>query len=1039
MKQLDLNVALRDHFGFSSFRIGQREAIEHALARRDALVVMPTGSGKSLCFQLPALVLDGVTLVISPLIALMKDQVDALTASNKSATLINSTLAPAEQRDRLARLARGEFKIVYLAPERLRNKELLGALAHVRVPLIAVDEAHCISQWGHDFRPDYQYLREFIPRIGKPAVFALTATATPQVQSDILNQLGLSPTVTARIVTGFNRANLNLTVRYTPNEADKFRELKSLLAENPGSGIIYTGTRRETEQVAEFVDEVARLAAAPYHAGLDKPDRTRTQDTFMRNEIPIIVATNAFGMGVDKRDIRFVIHFNLPATVEAYYQEVGRAGRDGEPARATLLYSPQDRALQEWFIENDAPTRAQTENLYRLLPCGIHEIFLADLQRETGLSDAKLKLALTQLETIGALKRLGDERGAIWLETLPVERLDLSASEIECERFRQSKRQKLAQMIRYAETNMCRRRFILDYFGDGGPPDAPECCDNHATSAALGRIATTDAESAALTILDCVHAVSRRIGRSGVSKILAGSHAKSIKKFQRTGFCGKLTQFKRKQLDAMVNELIQQGFIKIIGAQYPVVALSPKGTDAIEHRAAIGISVPKTRQSAKAAQAEKKLGTVARTHQLFGQGLAPAEIARERGLSIGTIYWHAAQLIEQGLLNVDAVIPQETQCQINAAIAQAEPRSLIAIKLLLPNAISFDELRCVWAAANPAKPSPTIRTSAGESESDRVHNLWKLGETRSEEKLATLIRALDDSSGNVRRIAASALGKIGDKSAVAPLMQLLSDTEPQVRQYAMIALGKIADPAAVQALTKIKDDPQEREYNRKSAVTALRNISMNRKSFGKSGPTAILNTPTEDAVAKFLATSHPQPLRGPWRTGFALDFNSKFAGARWERTELGELAYQFKYAGDPSIAETLGARLAELIRAKPEMRADLILPIPSTKRDRAYDPVPLLAQALEKQIGIKVNESALVKTRATELQKEMTNLIKKKANMRGAFRVTEPSVVCGRRVLLIDDFYDSGETLGEATRALLAAGTAMVCVLVLTKTIHSDV
>ncbi len=523
MEQLDLTAALRDHFGFPTFRLGQQAAIEHALAHRDALVVMPTGSGKSLCYQLPALLLDGTTIVISPLIALMKDQVDALAAANHRAAFVNSTLAANEQRERLARLARGDYKIVYVAPERLRNADFLRALSSPRVALVAVDEAHCISQWGHDFRPDYMHLREFISQIGKPPVLALTATATPEVQNDIVKQLGLAGA--ERIVTGFNRPNLLLTVRCAPGEADKLRELQSIL-DDQSSGIIYTGTRREAEEVAEFVNAVARVSAVFYHAGLDNAERTRAQDAFMANKCRVIVATNAFGMGVDKPDIRWVIHYNLPSTVEAYYQEVGRAGRDGCPARGVLLYSTEDRALQEWFIENDAPKPEQTLALYRALPRGVTRVSALDLQRESGMNDTRLKLALRQLEIAGAVQRLGDERGAMILQVANLARVDLTAGAAEVERFRDLKRRKLAQMIRYAETNACRRRFILDYFGDRGPADAPDCCDNYlATTLAPTRAATTEHESVALTILGCVGAVNGRLGRSGVGKILAARKA----------------------------------------------------------------------------------------------------------------------------------------------------------------------------------------------------------------------------------------------------------------------------------------------------------------------------------------------------------------------------------------------------------------------------------------------------------------------------------------------------------------------------------
>ncbi len=912
MEQLDLTAALRDHFDFPTFRRGQCEAIEHALARRDALVVMPTGAGKSLCYQLPALILDGTTVVISPLIALMKDQVDALIATNKRAAFVNSTLPVSEQRERLAGLARGDYKIVYVAPERLRNADFLHALSGTRVALLAVDEAHCISQWGHDFRPDYMHLREFIPKIGKPPVLALTATATPEVQNDILEQLALARA--ERIVTGFNRPNLSLAVRYTPREADKLRVLQSFLCDK-SSGIVYTGTRREAEEVAEFVNEVAHIPAAFYHAGLDNAERTRVQDAFMSNQAPVIVATNAFGMGVDKPDIRWVVHYSLPSTVEAYYQEVGRAGRDGRLARGALLYSPEDRALQEWFIDNDAPTPEQTLALYRALPRGVTRVSSLDLQREIGLNDTRLKLALRQLEIAGAVQRFGDERSAMILQVVNLARLDLTAGAAEVERFRQLKRRKLAQMVHYAETDACRRRFILDYFGDHGPADAPDCCDNHvAVAAAPTRAAATENETVALTILSCVGAVNGRLGRTGVGKILAGSRAHDIVRFERSPFYGKLANYKRQQLDALVLELIQKRYVKVIGGEYPVVTLTPLGANALKTRAAIALNVPQVTRSLEAAHAEKKFGTVEFTRQLLERGLSPAAVAQARNLTPGTIYEHLAQCIAQGRVNIDAVIPRDVQTQIREAMSKADAPGLTAVKMLLPETISYGELRCVREAIEREKKGLSAPQSINEE----------------------------------------------------------ADATP------------------------------------------------------------------DDAITRFLLSSRPKPLRGPWRAGFALDFNSKFAGARWARTELGEWIYRFKYGGEQIVVDHLAARLTDFIRAHAEIHADLIVPIPSTKKERPYDPVPLLARALGKAIGVPVNETALVKTRATRLQKEMTNLAQKQANVQGAFSIADTNAVRGKRVLLLDDFFDSGMTLAEATRVLLAAGAAEVCVLTVTKTIHAD-
>lgn len=1050
MKQLDLNTALRQHFGYSSFRVGQREAIEHALAQRDALVVMPTGSGKSLCYQLPALMLNGTTIVISPLIALMKDQVDALTASNKAATFINSTLTTQEQKARLLKLARGEYKIVYIAPERLRNAEFLCALTQTRVGLLAVDEAHCISQWGHDFRPDYQHIRDFIPRIGKPPILALTATATPNVQADITKQLGLA--CAEKIVTGFNRPNIRFTVRYTPSEADKLRELQSQVTAG-GNGIVYAGTRREAEEVSEFINEVVRLRTAHYHAGLDDETRAQTQDDFMRGALPVIVATNAFGMGVDKPDIRFVVHYSLTATVEAYYQEVGRAGRDGKSAQGVLLYSPQDRALQEWFIENDAPTHEQTSALYRALPRGTSRIFPPDLQRETGMNDTKLQVALRQLESAGALERLGDVHGTMLVKVEALARLDLSASEKEIERLRQSKREKLSQMIRYAESNACRRRFILDYFGDPSSADASDCCDNHFVKATEpSNRAESDSESIPLVILETVSTLPRGIGREKLAMIVKGSRAHDMFQFgyHRHKFYGKFSNLTLKKLGAIIEQMIVQDYLKVIGGEYPVLQLTPHGQQAINTRAAIKLNPRDESTKSRYSQGSRTVpiddvGSVALTileclhtidRQLFPTGvtriLTGSDAKGYARFAKNPFYGRLEQFHRKQL---DAIMKQliekEYVEQFGGVVGLTSlGKSAIESRTSIPI-----DVEAIYVVSSPAEGRSIVPLQTNK---ERAHKIWLLGESHSKEDFAKLIQAIDDTNGNVRRLAASALGKIKDAEAIGPLMELLTDTKPQVRQYAIKALGEIGHPAATQALVKIKDDPDEKDYNRTSAVTALRKISQNRNFVGRTASPLPVPASIEDDINRFLSASRPKPLCGPWSVGFALDFNSRFVGARWERTELGELAYRFKYAGESAVAEKIAARLAEFIRSHAELHFNLIIPVPSTKKDRPYDPVPLLARTLADQIGVAVSENALVKARVTGMQKDMTNLAQKQSNVRGAFQIADANATRGKRILLLDDFYDSGSTLAEATRVLLAAGTAEVCVLTVTKTIHAD-
>jgi len=410
---MDANIAasLRSNFGFTSFRLGQAEAIQSLLNNQHTLVVMPTGAGKSLIYQLASLHLPGLTLVVSPLIALMKDQVDSLVRHHIPAAFINSALPVNEQNRRLEILAKGGYHIVYIAPERLRSAPFYKALRHQKVSLLAVDEAHCISEWGHDFRPDYLHIATARAALGNPLTVALTATATPQVQDDIVRLLSLPSA--CRIVTGFNRPNLTFEVRYAASLPAKLQAVRELIANSEdGATIVYVGTRRDAEEMAEFLRQVARVPAEHYHAGLEAGERSRIQEAFLGGDLPVVVATNAFGMGIDRPDVRQVVHYAMPGSLEAYYQEAGRAGRDGHPARAVLLYAPEDRALQEYFIENSAITSGELRALYEALriPASIDSWMATDdFSRSTGLPEVKVRVGLAELERCGAVERLGDE------------------------------------------------------------------------------------------------------------------------------------------------------------------------------------------------------------------------------------------------------------------------------------------------------------------------------------------------------------------------------------------------------------------------------------------------------------------------------------------------------------------------------------------------------------------------------------------------------------------------------------------------------
>ncbi len=670
---------LEKYFGFREFLDAQEEVITAIAGGADALVVMPTGGGKSLCYQLPALLLEGTTVVVSPLIALMKDQVDALQRRGISATLINSTLSPGEQQDRIRALARGEFKLVYIAPERFRSRSFLEALGQSTIALFAVDEAHCLSMWGHDFRPDYFRLGQVLETLGRPQVAAFTATATPEVRRDILTHLALREP--REFVAGFARPNLKLLITHTANETAKYARLNALIREHK-TGIVYCSTRKRVEAVAETL-QLANISSILYHGGMSDDEREKAQNEFMQGRRDIVVATNAFGMGIDRSDIRFVVHFDVPGSVEAYYQEAGRAGRDGEAATCEMLFNHADTRVQEFFIEGSNPPLEFIAQTYEML------------RRE---ADAKSELQISIKEMA---VRLGDERSDMMISSSLhvldregyIDRFDIPGKRVRGTRVLQPEvrghqlkldaaklrekerrdRAKLKMMIDFAYARECRQQAILRYFGESDPARCGNC-DICLESAGPARSPT---EEEALIVRKALSGVARmsaksdgewqpRFGRGRIVQTLVGSRSQEIiqARLDQLSTHGLLKSEGVAYLNQLLRELQEAGMLVSSGGQYPMVTLTRRGDEVMKGRDDYQLRWPQRSSSEKSA-ARKAKTREASLEEMLPVDAAILERLRKLRLDLAR---------EQGNVPAYIIFPDETL----RAFARLKPASVEA-------------------------------------------------------------------------------------------------------------------------------------------------------------------------------------------------------------------------------------------------------------------------------------------------------------------------------------------------------------------------
>ncbi|MFD1148821.1 RecQ family ATP-dependent DNA helicase [Saccharothrix hoggarensis] len=470
-----LRRAAADVFGWPRLRDEQIDAMEQVLAGRDVFVVLPTGAGKSAVYQVPGVLLDGLVVVVSPLIALQRDQVAALRENGAPpAVLVNSAQSEVDNKAAWDAVERGEARYLFVSPEQLAKPEVLDRLG--RPALFVVDEAHCVSAWGHDFRPDYLRLGTAVERVGRPPLLALTATAGATVREDVITHLGMRDPVV--VALGFDRPNLSLDVRMFTDDDGKRRAVRDWVVDAPKPGLVYVATRKDSRRYAEEL-AAAGVSAQPFHAGMKAADRERVQDDFMRGRVDVVVATSAFGMGIDKPDVRFVAHASAPGSLDAYYQEIGRAGRDDEPARAVLFYRPQDLGLQR-FLQSRHVDRDGLEALAEVIR-DHPGLRVTELAREIGQSRRKVTTGVNLLERAGAAVA---EKARFRLVAEPSSAADQAVGE--AERLHRLDRSRIEVMRAYAETRACRRQHLLGYFGEVLERACGNCDTCHSGDAGTG-------------------------------------------------------------------------------------------------------------------------------------------------------------------------------------------------------------------------------------------------------------------------------------------------------------------------------------------------------------------------------------------------------------------------------------------------------------------------------------------------------------------------------------------------------------------------